>query len=58
VFIRRGEKWEKEYHDLEEYMTQVEDYYTRREFQTDLKSNRTVFLASDDPAVFDEAVKK
>jgi hypothetical protein len=50
-------KSEAEYHSLDEYMKHAENYFIMKEFQTGHKLNRTVFLASDDPTVFQEAVK-
>ncbi len=74
VHIRRGDKLnsEAEYHSLEEYMRWVELYFDSVEMQriraygnSEVKGNTTtngfkrrIYIATDDPAVFDEAKKK
>lgn len=58
--IRRTDKLVKEakFYPLEEYMNQVDNYYLTLELQQPLTTKLRVYLASDYPTVFDEAVKK
>ncbi|CAF1198684.1 unnamed protein product [Rotaria sordida] len=57
VHIRRTDKIDLEsaFHDLSEYMKNAEDYYIIYQYQNpDLKFIKLVYLASDDPSVFNE----
>ena len=63
VHIRRTDKltWgEATFHSLDEYMQHVEHFYRRRQFRGlgSGDQRRCVYLASDDPSVFQEAAKK
>lgn len=62
VQIRRTDKLlhEAEFHALEEYMEQVEDFYRGLEMRLDSRWTgiRRVFIATDDPAVIAEAINK
>ena len=51
---------EAAFHSLDEYMRHVEHFYRLRQFREPSSEgqNRCVYLASDDPSVFQEAVKK
>ncbi|CAF1098029.1 unnamed protein product [Rotaria sordida] len=56
--IRLHDKIELEpaFHDLSEYMKNADDYYIIYQYQNpDLKFIKLVYLASDDPSVFNEA---
>ncbi|CAF1024054.1 unnamed protein product [Rotaria sp. Silwood1] len=58
IHIRRTDKLASEaaFHSLSEYMKYVEDYYIIYQYQNpDLKLIKRVYLASDDPSVFNEA---
>lgn len=59
VHVRRTDKVRTQAvaHNVEEYMIWVEDYFDRLELSQSLKRRR-VFLASDDPSVFEETRKK
>lgn len=61
--MRRTDKLisEATFHNLDEYMSAVEIYYNRRELLEsvkDTKFKRVVYLATDDPSVFQEARDK
>ena len=62
VHIRRTDKLAREasFHSLDEYMQHVEHFYRRRQFREPGSGDqrRCVYLASDDPSVFQEAAKK
>uniref|UniRef100_A0A1B6CPN6 Alpha-(1,6)-fucosyltransferase n=1 Tax=Clastoptera arizonana TaxID=38151 RepID=A0A1B6CPN6_9HEMI len=59
VHIRRTDKvgTEAAFHSLDEYMTVVEEYYKQLSLTTNVEVKR-VYLASDDPKVFQEIKKK
>jgi glycoprotein 6-alpha-L-fucosyltransferase len=59
VHIRRTDKLaaEASFHSVAEYMTYVEDYFSRLELRMP-GIERRVFLASDDPTALPEAKKK
>nr|XP_045595345.1 alpha-(1,6)-fucosyltransferase-like [Procambarus clarkii] len=58
VHVRRTDKKsEASYHDLEEYMEQVEQYYNGLQI-VNPNVTRRIYLASDEPSVFTEAKKK
>ena len=58
VHIRRTDKvgTEAAFHSLAEYMKSVDEYYDQLEMVENIDKRR-VFLASDDPKVFQEAIK-
>ncbi|XP_069184209.1 alpha-(1,6)-fucosyltransferase-like [Procambarus clarkii] len=58
VHVRRTDKkQEASYHQLEEYMEQVEEYYDGLQiFDTNL--TRRIYLSSEEPAIFKEAQEK
>lgn len=62
VHVRRTDKvgTEAAFHALDEYMTQVEQYYGTKEMAegVDLNKKRCVYLASDEISVLKEAKKK
>lgn len=60
IHVRRTDKLirEAKYHDLEQYMEQVKQYYDRLARKQGAEVTRRVYLASDDPTVLDEARKK
>lgn len=54
VHIRRTDKHtEAAFHDVQEYMVQVEDYYAELSLTTHVEKKR-VFVATDEPRVVDE----
>lgn len=57
LHIRRTDKLQQEasYHSAQEYMTQVEEWYQRRETISGRKEQRTVYLATDDKSALTEA---
>lgn len=57
IHVRRTDKvgTEAAYHDIDEYMTKVEQYFDQLETKPDVKK---VFLASDDPKVITTARKR
>lgn len=57
--IRRTDKvgTEAAFHNLDEYMRSVDEYYDQLEMVEYIEKRR-IFLASDDPKVIDEARKK
>ena len=59
VHVRRTDKIQHEaaYHSIEEYMNYVDLYYKKLELSKKLYEKR-VFLATDDPALLEEAKKK
>lgn len=59
IHVRRSDKINKEakFHDLEEYMYHVEDYYKRIELE-EPRQERKVFVATDDPKVIEECREK
>lgn len=59
VHVRRTDKLfgEAAFHNLEEYMHHVEDYYQQLEYHTGPLTRR-VYLATDDPNVLKEAREK
>ncbi|KAJ6636091.1 Alpha-(1,6)-fucosyltransferase [Pseudolycoriella hygida] len=59
VHVRRTDKvgTEASLHSIEEYMTWVDDYFSKLEM-TQTVEKRRVFLASDDPKVIEEARRK
>jgi glycoprotein 6-alpha-L-fucosyltransferase len=65
VHIRRTDKIGSEaaFHSLDEYMKHVDEFYDlyelmKNETTSSTSGGRNVYLASDDPAIFDEAVSK
>ncbi|CAF4639603.1 unnamed protein product, partial [Rotaria sp. Silwood2] len=61
IHIRRTDKLDVEakYHDLSEYMKHVEDFYIIYQYQNpDLKFTKRVYLATDDPSVFNDTRTK
>ena len=60
VHVRRTDKvgTEAAYHELDEYMTEVENYYGTKEMANELNGKRCVYLASDEISVLKEAKKK
>ncbi|XP_040079498.1 alpha-(1,6)-fucosyltransferase-like [Ixodes scapularis] len=58
VHIRRSDKYlEAVYHDVQEYMVHVEDYYAKLSLTTHVEKKR-VFVATDEPRVVNEIRKK
>ena len=59
VHVRRTDKvgTEAAFHDLDEYMIYVEEYYDQLETRQRIDKRR-VFLASDDPTVLEKAKTK
>jgi len=59
VHIRRTDKiiTEASLHTLDEYMVHVEEYYKRKELSGEVKRKR-IYLATDEPTLFDEAKRK
>jgi hypothetical protein len=59
VHIRRTDKLQQEasYHSVEEYMTQVEEWYDRRKTLFGKEEERRVFLATDDKSVLSQATE-
>lgn len=50
---------EASFHDISEYMKHVEDYYIVYQYQNpDLKFTKRVFIATDEPTVFQDARAK
>ena len=61
IHVRRTDKvgTEAAFHDIMEYMKHVEDYYTIFQYQNpNLKFTKRVYLATDEPTVFNEARAK
>lgn len=61
IHVRRTDKVgaEAQFHSLEEYMEWAEDYFNRLELiEGKPVRERRVFLATDEPSLFDEAAKK
>jgi glycoprotein 6-alpha-L-fucosyltransferase len=60
VHVRRTDKvgTEASFHALREYMVHVKDYYDVLDLQKGKRVKRTVYLASDEPAVLREAKAK
>ena len=61
VHVRRTDKvgTEAAFHAIDEYMQHVHEFYEQREMEAAPGSQpRCVYLASDDPTVFQDAVKK
>ena len=60
VHVRRTDKvgTEAAFHAVDEYMQHVQEFYERRAMEHGPDSRRCVYLASDDPSVFQDAVKK
>lgn len=58
--MRRTDKVNTEaaFHGIDEYMRHVEEYYLLRETEAAAGGPRCVYLASDDPSVFKDAVKQ
>lgn len=56
IHIRRTDKvgTEAAYHNLDEYMHHVEEYYKRLELTPPVPAKR-VYIATDEPKVFEEA---
>jgi hypothetical protein len=59
VHIRRTDKLQQEasYHSVEEYMTQVEEWYDRRETMYGKKEEKRVYLATDDQTALNQAIE-
>lgn len=59
IHVRRTDKIQHEaaYHPIEEYMNYVDLYYKKLELSRKLFEKR-VFVATDDPALLEEAKKK
>jgi len=59
VYIRRTDKIKTEasLHTLDEYMVHVEEYYKLKELSGDVNRKR-IYLATDEPTLFDEAKRK
>ncbi|KAF0715955.1 alpha-1,6-fucosyltransferase-like, partial [Aphis craccivora] len=59
VHIRRTDKLIKEakLHTLDEYMVHVENYYKQKELSGEVNQKR-IYLATDEPILFDEAKRK
>lgn len=59
VHVRRTDKvgTEAAFHSVEEYMTEVDEYYNKLELKQDV-TKRRIYLASDDPKVLEEAKDK
>lgn len=59
VHIRRTDKVNREsaLHELEEYMYHVEDYYKIKRLDGGVDKKR-IYLATDEPTLFDEAKRK
>ncbi|CAN7940867.1 unnamed protein product, partial [Ixodes hexagonus] len=58
VHIRQTDKSEEAaYHSVEEYMSHVEEYYSRLSLTTPVKKKR-VFVATDEPKVVNEIIRK
>lgn len=57
--IRRTDKLgtEAAFHSLEEYMKWVEDWFKIEEYKTSSSIKRRIYVATDDPTVFEEAQK-
>jgi len=50
---------EAAFHDISEYMKHVEDYYIIHQYQNPrLNFTRRVYIATDDPSVFNDARTK
>jgi len=61
IHVRRTDKVGSEaaFHDIAEYMKYVEDYYIIYEYQNpEKKFTKRVYLATDEPTVFNEAREK
>ncbi|CAF4932014.1 unnamed protein product [Rotaria sp. Silwood1] len=61
IHVRRTDKVGSEaaFHDITEYMKYVEDYYIIYQYQNpNLKFTKRVFLATDEPSVFNDARSK
>uniref|UniRef100_A0A1I8EI50 Variant SH3 domain-containing protein n=1 Tax=Wuchereria bancrofti TaxID=6293 RepID=A0A1I8EI50_WUCBA len=58
--IRRTDKihTEASFHDLDEYMKWAEDWFQIEEYRTRLSIKRRIYIATDDPEVFDEVLMK
>ncbi|VIO97550.1 Variant SH3 domain containing protein [Brugia malayi] len=58
--IRRTDKihTEASFHDLDEYMKWAEDWFQIEEYRTRLSVKRRIYIATDDPEVFDEVLMK
>ncbi len=61
--MRRTDKLtqgEASFHDIEEYMPHVEEYYRKYAMRTHQKEEivKRVYLATDDPNLLEEAQKK
>lgn len=59
--MRRTDKVGSEaaFHDISEYMKHVEDYYVIYQYQNpDVKVTKRVFIATDEPTVFQDARTK
>lgn len=58
--IRRTDKvgTEAAYHDLAEYMKWTEEWFRIEEYRTGSSIRRRIYIATDDPSVFDEAAAK
>lgn len=59
VHIRRTDKLisEAKLHTLDEYMVHVENYYKQKELSGEVNQKR-IYLATDEPILFDEAKRK
>ena len=59
MHIRRTDKVgvEASFHSLDEYMQHVETYYNQREHREG-EMIRKVYLATDDPSVLNDAIKR
>ena len=61
IQVRRTDKigTEAAFHGIEEYMTQVEDWYVQRAIRTGHQvDQKRVFLATDEHKLLEEAKKK
>uniref|UniRef100_A0A0R3S004 GT23 domain-containing protein n=1 Tax=Elaeophora elaphi TaxID=1147741 RepID=A0A0R3S004_9BILA len=58
--IRRTDKINTEaaFHDLDEYMKWTEDWFRIEEYRTQSSIKRRIYIATDDPEVFDEVAMK
>ena len=58
IHVRRTDKnTEEKYHDLDEYMTQVEQWY-QSYARTNKVEKKRLFIATDEPSVIKEAKAK
>uniref|UniRef100_A0A8R1TWA8 SH3 domain-containing protein n=1 Tax=Onchocerca volvulus TaxID=6282 RepID=A0A8R1TWA8_ONCVO len=58
--IRRTDKIHTEatFHDLDEYMKWTEDWFRIEEYRTQSSVKRRIYIATDDPEIFDEVTMK